>query len=64
MNMFRLKTGIDFPIVPEDFEPSGENLLSDVMKMRLEEWERNRAEDIYVVELLLADLLFANEIPV
>ena len=62
--MFRLKTGIDFPIVPEDFEPSGENLLSDVMKMRLEEWERNRAEDIYVVELLLADLLFANEIPV
>ena len=56
--MAKIRTGIEIPIIPEDFEDPGESLLPTIMESCLEGSDRDCQDDLYAVEWAIVESLF------
>ena len=56
--MARVKSGVEIPIVPEDLEPSEDDLLFDIVKSWFDEPDQNCQDERYAFEWAIAESLF------
>jgi hypothetical protein len=56
--MARVREGVEIPIIPEDLEPSEDDLLFEIVKSCLNEPDRNYQDERYAVEWAIVESIF------
>lgn len=61
--MARIREGVEIPIIPEDLEPSEDDLLFEIVKSWLDEPDRNHQDERYAVEWAIVESIFYQRSP-